>query len=82
MLVLTRKVGESIHIGEEIRLTVLSVQGQNVKVGIIAPRAVVVHREEIFDKIVQENRRAASRASLENVQKLVHVGGKINEYGA
>ena len=56
MLVLTRKVGESIQIGENVRLTVLETQGKNVKLGIIAPRDVAVHREEIYEKIKEEQK--------------------------
>lgn len=78
MLVLTRKVGESIQVGDDIRLTVLSIKGQNVKMGIIAPRSVSVHREEVYDKIVAENRLAASRASIENAQMLLGFGGLLN----
>ena len=78
MLVLTRKVGESIHVGDNIRLTVLSVQGQNVKMGINAPRNVAVHREEVYTRIIEENRLAASRASLENAQQLLDIGGFIH----
>ena len=70
MLVLTRKSGESIHIGEDVRVTVLSVQGQSVKVGIHAPRELAIHREEIYEKIVEENQLAASRASLQRAQML------------
>ncbi len=71
MLVLTRKSGESIHIGEDIRVTILSVQGQSVKVGILAPRELAIHREEIYEKIVEENQLAASRASLKRAQMLM-----------
>lgn len=78
MLVLTRKVGESIQVGDDIRLTVLSVQGQNVKMGILAPREIAVHREEIYAKIVEENRLAALSVSLENAQTLLDVGGLLN----
>jgi len=78
VLVLTRKVGESIQVGDDIRLTVLSVQGQNVKMGILAPREIAVHREEIYAKIVEENRLAASSVSLENAQTLLDVGGLLN----
>ena len=78
MLVLTRRVGESIHVGEEIRLTVLAVKGQNVKMGILAPREVAIHREEVYEKIVAENRLAASRASMENVRKLVAFEGVLD----
>ena len=74
MLVLTRKIGESIQIGDDIRMTVLSVNGQNVKVGVHAPRNITIHREEIYEKIVEENKRAAS-ASLQDARKLLQLGG-------
>ena len=64
--------------GDDIRLTVLSVKGPTVKMGILAPRDVAVHREEVYDKIVEENRLAASRASLENAAKLVRLGGLLD----
>lgn len=56
MLILTRKVGETIVIGDDIRVSVLSVQGNQVRVGVAAPRDVVVHREEIYDRIQSENK--------------------------
>jgi carbon storage regulator len=54
MLILTRRVGETIMIGSEITVTVLSVQGNQVRVGINAPRSVAVHREEIYERIKRE----------------------------
>lgn len=51
MLILTRKVGESINIGDEITVTVLGVNGQQVKLGIDAPKDVSVHREEVTKRI-------------------------------
>ena len=51
MLILTRKVGESLMVGEEITVTVLGVKGNQVRIGIDAPRDVAVHREEIFNRI-------------------------------
>ena len=59
MLVLTRKVGESIIIGDEIRLVVLEIKGRQVKLGIEAPAHVAVHRLEVYQKIQEENIRAA-----------------------
>ncbi len=56
MLILTRKVGETIVIGDDIRVSILSVQGNQVRVGVAAPRDVVVHREEIYDRIQGENK--------------------------
>lgn len=51
MLVLTRKQGESVIIGDNIKVTILQVQGSNIRVGIEAPSEISVHREEIFNKI-------------------------------
>ena len=51
MLILTRKVGESLMIGDEIALTVVGVKGNQVRIGIKAPKDVAVHREEIFNRI-------------------------------
>ncbi|MCX6827319.1 MAG: carbon storage regulator CsrA, partial [candidate division Zixibacteria bacterium] len=59
MLILTRKLGESITIGDEIKVTILGVFGRQVRIGIDAPAKVVVHREEIYVKIQNENRIAA-----------------------
>lgn len=59
MLVLTRKRDESIMIGDEIKITVVDVRGDQVKLGIEAPRHIPVHREEIYREIQEENRRAA-----------------------
>lgn len=60
MLVLTRKVGESIQIGEHIELTVVSVQGDQIKLGIKAPKSIDIHRKEIYINIQQSNSEAAS----------------------
>lgn len=51
MLILTRKVGESINIGDDITITILGVSGQQVRIGINAPKDVTVHREEIYQRI-------------------------------
>lgn len=59
MLILTRKLGESINIGDEIKVTVLGVFGRQVRLGVDAPATVIVHREEVYLKIQDENRAAA-----------------------
>ena len=63
MLILTRKLGESINIGEDIKVSVLGIHGKQVRIGIDAPMNVVVHREEIYVKIQEENRKASGSIS-------------------
>jgi carbon storage regulator len=60
MLVLTRKVGESIKINEDIKITVIEVKGRNIRLGIEAPKTTKVYREEVFLKIREENKTAAN----------------------
>ncbi len=59
MLILTRRVGENLRIGEEVSVVVLEVNGNQVRLGITAPKSVTVHREEVFERIAQEEREAA-----------------------
>jgi carbon storage regulator len=58
MLILTRRVGESIMIGDDTKVVVLSVQGSQVRVGIDAPSDVTVHREEIYERIQRERQNS------------------------
>lgn len=71
MLILTRKLGESITIGDEIKVTVLECQNKQVKLGIVAPKNVKVHREEIFEKIQEQNRKA-STISKQELAEIAH----------
>lgn len=57
MLILTRKVGEILNIGDEITVTVLGVKGQQVRIGVNAPKDVPVHRQEIYNKIIEEKKK-------------------------
>lgn len=62
MLILTRRVGETIKIGEDITVTVLGVKGNQVRIGVGAPRNVAVHREEIYQRI-RDEQNAPRRAN-------------------
>lgn len=54
MLILTRRVGKTVMIGDEVTVTVLGVKGNQVRLGVNAPRSVAVHRQEIYDRIQKE----------------------------
>ncbi len=54
MLILTRRVGESLMIGDNVNVTVLGIRGNQVRIGVNAPKDVAVHREEIYDRIQKE----------------------------
>ena len=54
MLILTRRVGETLVIGDDVRITVLGVKGNQVRIGVAAPKTVAVHREEIYQRIRNE----------------------------
>lgn len=59
MLILTRRIGEPVMIGDEATITVLSVKGNQVRIGINAPKHATVHRNEIYERIKREQQRAA-----------------------
>jgi len=59
MLILTRRIGETLKIGDNVTVAVLGVKGNQVRVGIDAPKSVPVHREEIFERIKREGQRPA-----------------------
>ena len=72
MLILTRKLGESITIGDDIKVSVLGIRGRQVRLGIEAPPNVIVHREEIYLKVQSENRKASgSKGDLMGVVKMI-----------
>ena len=74
MLILTRRVGETVMIGNDVTVTVLGVKGNQVRVGINAPKNVAVHREEIFERIKREQQGEPSgEASSEPSAEFVSV---------
>ncbi len=64
MLILTRKSGESITIGDEIKIQVIEIKGKQGRRGIGAPKRFAIHREEVYIRIQEENRGAACKAAL------------------
>ena len=65
MLIITRRAGERIMVGDEITIEVMEIVGNSVRIGISAPRSVPVYREEIYTAVRDENRAAADSASVE-----------------
>jgi carbon storage regulator len=74
MLVLTRRPGESIVVGEDIVVTVIEIKGGQVRIGIDAPRSVEVYREEIYEQVRQENLSAI--ANVEKIREAVKDASK------
>lgn len=68
MLILTRRTGETVMIGNEVTLTVLGVKGNQVRIGINAPKNVPVHREEIYERIKREQQGEPSGESEDSAQ--------------
>ena len=62
MLILTRRIGESLRIGDEVSVTVLGIKGSQVRIGVNAPKSVSVHREEVYDRINDENSKNSENA--------------------
>jgi carbon storage regulator len=66
MLILTRRIGETIRVGDEVSLTVLDAKGGSTKIGITAPKEVAVHREEIYEKIAREEQAVSAKNNAGN----------------
>ncbi len=78
MLVLTRRLNQSIKIGDEIEITVIEVRGDQVRLGVTAPRDVSVHRKEVYLQIQQENRAASGAPDASGLDEL---GDAITKQG-
>jgi carbon storage regulator len=73
MLILTRKLGERIAIGDDVTITLLEIKGSHVKLGIEAPKSISIHRQEVYERIREENLRSSevSASDLSNATSLL-----------
>jgi carbon storage regulator len=69
MLVLTRKIGESIRVNDNVSFTIMEIDGRSVKVAIDAPRSVPIYREEVYQRIQEENKSAATTSADHDLSK-------------
>jgi carbon storage regulator len=78
MLVLTRKAEEGIIIGDDVKITIIEIKGGSIRIGIDAPRHMKVHRQEVYDKIKQENQEATQWdiADLNALSSMMSTGRK------
>ena len=81
MLVLTRKLGESIRIGDTITVKIVDLDGRHVKLGIEAPRSIAVNREEIYERIQRENKAASAMkdGGVQNIAAALRQGNQENK---
>jgi carbon storage regulator len=76
MLILTRKLGETIRIADEIKVTFLEIKGKQVRIGIDAPKHIAIHREEVYQMIQKQNILAAEYDSIGD-KKLSHIWNRL-----
>lgn len=81
MLILTRKSGESILVGDHIRVVVVEIKGRQVRLGVEAPDDTKIYRGEIFDRIQEENSRA-SQVGTADLNSAVHLWSRFRSEGA
>lgn len=76
MLILTRKIGETVAIGDDVKVQVVDVKGRQVRLGITAPPSCAVHREEVFQRIQEQNRQSVDPAPSD-LEALADLWGKL-----
>lgn len=79
MLVLSRKKGQSIMIGSDIEISIVDIQGDQIRLGIEAPRNITIHRKEVFEEIIKENKQAASVEVNPELIKSIKIKGIENK---
>ncbi|GIX41250.1 MAG: carbon storage regulator [Leptospiraceae bacterium] len=79
MLILTRKTNQSIMIGDQIEIVVVEVRGDQVKLGIKAPKNISVHRSEVYKEIQEQNKKASKSLKLENIKQIENLFHKKNQ---
>jgi len=72
MLILTRRVGETLMVGDDVTVTVLGVKGNQVRIGVNAPREIAVHREEIYERIKAEKAQAQGNELEQDPEQIVN----------
>ena len=75
MLILTRRPGESLYLGDDIRITVLGMQGKQIKLGLQVPAEMTVYREEVYKRVIEENQQALA-ASTEDLMVAANLWNK------
>lgn len=73
MLILTRKPNQSIMIGDQIEIVIVEVRGDQVKIGIKAPKNISVHRSEVYKEIQEQNKQATNSLSIESLKKIENI---------
>ena len=79
MLILTRRPGESLYLGDDIRITVLGMQGKQIKLGLQVPAEMTVYREEVYKRVIEENKQALA-ASNEDLMVAANLWNKKSKH--